>query len=191
MNRIFTAAKAFLFHPLGQFVLFITFLYQVKENYPFTHIPMYSDPEARAPYYHLADGDGKALGVKTHGGITNPKMRKMFRKRLEILCKEKGYDKNDPPQEAIDAIGKEVIAFLRKHAVERGNPLPDTVRLIHVLIEPAPQPDGFKETSTLSTRTSRPPPPGPNYRLPRPPCSPSSANSSTVANRSRPSGGRC
>ena len=139
----------FVVHPLGHFALFILFLYQVKEFYPFTHVPMYSDPEARAPYLYIADGDGKALAVKSHGGITNPKMRKMYRSRLDRYCRDHDLDRHHPPQSAIDTIGAEVIDFLRKHADERGNPLPETVRLMHVLIEPAPAPDGFKETTTL------------------------------------------
>ena len=148
-GRVATAAKRFVLHPFGQFILFITFLYQVKENYPFTHIPMYSDPEARAPYLYLADGDGEALGVKSHGGITNPKMRKMYRKRLDEYCLKHGLNHKDPPQAAIDVIGGDVIDFLRKHADKRGNPLPETVRLMHVVIEPAPAPEGFKETEMI------------------------------------------
>ena len=157
-KRLLRATRVFVAHPAGQFVLFITFLYQVKENYPFTHIPMYSDPEARAPYLFLEAGDGQALGVKSHGGITNPKMRKMYNKRLDEYCKEHGFDKNAPPQEAVDKIAGEVIAFLRKHSVKRKNPLPETVRLMHVLIEPAPAPDGFKETTTLLHQDESPNP---------------------------------
>jgi hypothetical protein len=147
-NRLLHAVKSFVVHPLGHFVLFIFFLYQVKEFYPFTHIPMYSDPESSAPYLYLADGDGKALGVKSHGGITNPKMRKMYRARLDRYCRDNNLDKSHPPQAAIDTIATEVIEFLREHAEERRNPLPETVRLMHVVIEPAPAPDGFKETTT-------------------------------------------
>ena len=141
-------AKACIAHPLGHFWLFIFFLYQVKEFYPFTHIPMYSDPESVAPYYYIADGDGNPLAVKTHGGITNPKMRKMYRTKLGAYCQEHGLDKNNPPPEAIEAVGTEVMEFLRKHAIGRNNPLPETVRLMHVAIEPAPAPEGFKETTT-------------------------------------------
>lgn len=147
-SRLLGRLKAFVVHPLGHFALFIFFLYQVKEFYPFTHIPMYSDPESRAPYYYIADGDGEALGVKSHGGITNPKMRKMYRARLERYCRDNGFDKNEPPQVAIDTIAGEVIDFLRVHADERGRPLPETVRLMHVVIEPAPAPDGFREVTT-------------------------------------------
>ena len=112
--------KSFVVHPLGHFALFIFFLYQVKEFYPFTHIPMYSDPESSAPYYYLADGDGKALGVKSHGGITNPKMRKMYRSRLDHYCRDNDLDRSHPPQEAVDVIAAEVIEFLRTHSVEIG-----------------------------------------------------------------------
>lgn len=149
-RRLLRAVRTFVVHPLGHFTLFIFFLYQVKEFYPFTHVPMYSDPEARAPYLYLSDGEGKALGVKTHGGITNPKMRKMYNSRLDRYCRENDLDKNNPPQAAIDVIGSEVIDFLRKQGRDQGRkPLPETVRLMHVLIEPAPAPDAFKETRAL------------------------------------------
>lgn len=145
-SRLLSRLKTIVVHPLGHFALFIFFLYQVKEFYPFTHIPMYSDPESAAPYLYLADGDGNALGVKSHGGITNPKMRKMYRARLDKYCRANDLDRNHPPQAAVDKIAAEVIDFLRLHADERGNPLPATVRLMHVTIEPAP--DGFREVST-------------------------------------------
>ena len=60
-QRILHVLKRLVVHPLGHFALFIFFLYQVKEFYPFTHIPMYSDPESAAPYLYLADGDGATL----------------------------------------------------------------------------------------------------------------------------------
>jgi hypothetical protein len=148
-QRLLHALKRSIVHPLGHFALFIFFLYQVKEFYPFTHIPMYSDPESTAPYYYLEDGEGNPLAVKSHGGITNPKMRKMYRTKLGNYCEENQLDKNHPPQEAIEKIGTEVMEFLRKHAIGRRNPFPETVRLMHVAIEPAPAPDGFKETTTL------------------------------------------
>ncbi len=146
-KRFAKGLRRFVLHPLGHFLLFIVFLYQVKEFYPFTHVPMYSDPEARAPYLYLADGEGAPLGVKSHSGITNPKMRKMYHSRMRSHCKEHRLDKHHPPQEALNQIGGEVVTFLRKYAIERGRPLPETLRLMHVLIEPAA--DGYTETVTL------------------------------------------
>ncbi len=141
--------RALLLHPFGQFWLFIVFLYQVKEFYPFTHVPMYSDPEPRAPYLYLADAEGGALGVRAHCGVTNPKLRKMFRSRLADHCAGHGLDKSDPPQAAVDAVAAGVFAFLRERAEARRRPLPPGLQIMHVLIEPAPAPDGFTETTTL------------------------------------------
>ena len=140
---------AFLKHPFSHLVIFLAFSYSIKEFYPFTHIPMYSDPEPRAPYYHLADGEDQPIGVKTHSGVTNPKMRKMYRSRLEKFCKEHNLDNNEPTPEAEAAIGEEVIGFLRKRSNLRNRPLAETVRLYHVQVEPAPAPNGFRETRTL------------------------------------------
>ena len=76
-------------------------------------------------------------------------MRKMYRTKLAAYCEENRFDKNDPPPQAVEKIATEVIEFLRKHAEGRNHPLPETVRLMHVVIEPAPAPDGFKETTSL------------------------------------------
>jgi hypothetical protein len=75
-------------------------------------------------------------------------MRKMYRARLDRYCSANDLDKNNPPQAAVDEIAGEVIEFLREHAEQRRNPLPETVRLMHVVIEPAPAPDGFREVAT-------------------------------------------
>ncbi len=148
------AAGAFVRHPLGQLFIFLLFLYQVKEFYPFTHVPMYSDPEARAPYLYLADGDGRALPVRSHCGVTNPKLRKMYRSRLGNRCAEDGLDKKHPPADVVREVADEVFAFLRERAEVRGRPLPEGLQIMHVLIEPAPAPDGFKETTTLLVRSA-------------------------------------
>lgn len=143
----------FLKHPFSHLVIFLIFSYSIKEFYPFTHIPMYSDPEPRAPYLYLADGEDKPIGVKSHSGITNPKMRKMFNSRLEDYCEENSLNKDDPTAQAEEFIGREVVGFLRDRSDLRKRPLPETVRMYHVQIEPTD--DGFKETKRLVVESSQ------------------------------------
>jgi hypothetical protein len=134
-------------HPLFQFLLLVVCAYQIKEFYPFTHIPMYSDPEARAPYMFLTDVEGKAIGVRAHCGVTNPKMRKMYHGRMKQYCKEFGFDAETVSPEIEQKIAREVLAFLREQALKRNRPLPDTVRLMNASVLPAE--DGFTEKFSL------------------------------------------
>ena len=138
---------AILRHPLFHLFAFLAFSYGIKEFYPFTHIPMYSDPEPRAPYLHLADASDAPIGVAAHSGVTNPKMRKMYNSHLREYCESNGLDKDHPTPEAEAAVGRTVIDFLRERSELRNRPLPADVRLYHVQIEPAD--DGFKETRRL------------------------------------------
>jgi hypothetical protein len=138
---------SFLHHPLFYFFVLVVFSYQVKEFYPFTHIPMYSDPEARAPYMFLADSDGHAIGVRAHCGVTNPKMRKMYHGRLKHYCRNCGIDPDSAAPEIERVIALEVIAFLREQAIKRNRPLPENVRLMNAVVIPAE--DGFAETKSL------------------------------------------
>jgi len=134
-------------HPLFHFLVLVAFAYQIKEFYPFTHIPMYSDPEPRAPYMFLTDAGGHALGVRAHCGVTNPRMRKMYHGRLKQHCREHGVDPANVPPAVEQQVALEVIAFLRERALKRDRPLPETVRLMNAVVLPAA--DGFTETSSL------------------------------------------
>ncbi len=134
-------------HPLSLFFLLVILSYQIKEFYPFTHIPMYSDPEARAPYMFLADTDGKPIGVRAQCGVTNPKMRKMYHGRMKQYCREYGFDPDNVPPEVEQKIAREVLAFLRDKALKRNRPLPDTIRLMNAVVVPAE--DGFTENFSL------------------------------------------
>lgn len=151
--RLRRGAGAFLRHPLGQLLVFLLFLYQVKEFYPFTHVPMYSDPEASAPYLFLADAAGEPLPVRAHCGVTNPKLRKMYRNRLDDYCERRGLDRKNPPPTAVRDVADDVFAFLRERAEVRGRPLPAQLQIVHALIEPAPAPEGFRETFSTLVRS--------------------------------------
>ena len=139
--------KAVLRHSLFHFLLLVICAYQIKEFYPFTHIPMYSDPEARAPYMFLTDVEGNPIGVRAQCGVTNPKMRKMYHGRINQYCKENDCDVASVPPETERQIALDVLTFLRKQAVKRNRPLPDTVRLMSGIVLPAD--DGFQETFAL------------------------------------------
>ena len=134
-------------HPLFLFFVLVFLAYQIKEFYPFTHIPMYSDPEPRAPYMFLADADGDPIGVRAQCGVTNPKMRKMYHGRMKQYCREFGFDPDQVSPEVEKKIAREVVTFLREEAIKRNRPLPDTVRLMSAVVVPSE--DGFTENFSL------------------------------------------
>jgi hypothetical protein len=49
----------------------------LRENYPFSHFPMFSSFSSRSYFIHLADRDGTALGTRQFG-LSNSAMKKIF-----------------------------------------------------------------------------------------------------------------
>jgi len=64
----------------------------VRENYPFSHFPMYSGMAPGAHYYYLADEQGEALPVKKLFGLSASRMKKVYYAKLNDIADEQGVD---------------------------------------------------------------------------------------------------
>jgi hypothetical protein len=103
----------------------------LQENYPFSHYPMYGDPDPVSVYYHLADGEGKPLPIEKLTGKSAPKLGKILRGHAERRAKElklRSYNKL-PPNEW-QPICTETLAYLRQQAQVRKQVLPAKLRIM-------------------------------------------------------------
>lgn len=116
----------------------------VKENYPFSNYPMYGDPDPISEYYHLADGEGKPLAVRSLTSVTCPQVGKILRKRGDDRGKELGMKRKQMPPEEWEKICRLTLAELRDKAKVFGNTLPDKLKIMHTTIE-------FKEGRVVET----------------------------------------
>lgn len=109
----------------------------LKENYPFSHFPMYGDPEPVASFYYLADGDGRPLPIATLTGKTPPKLGKMLRayrdERLAVLKKAKPKLQDLPPEEW-PPLCQKTLAYLRQQAGVLKKDLPAKLQIIKTSI---------------------------------------------------------
>jgi hypothetical protein len=116
------------------------------EHYPFSHFPMYGNPNPKpVDYYFLTDAAGNPLPVANLTGDTAPKLKK----RLNTELNEWGFANNTRvksqiPADVRDRITKEILDATVAQSKHRGTPLPDRVQLwrgeIHV------GEDGYHET---------------------------------------------
>lgn len=111
---------------------------KVGEHYPFSHFPMYGNPNPRpVDYYFLTDAKGQPLPVVNLTGDTAPKLKK----RLNTELNAWGFANNtrvksEIPPDVRARITREVLDATVAQSRHRGTPLPAQVQLwrgeIHV-----------------------------------------------------------
>jgi hypothetical protein len=116
------------------------------EHYPFSHFPMYGNPNPKpVDYYFLTDATGQPLPVVDLTGDTAPKLKK----RLNTQLNEWGFANNtriksEIPPDVRARLTKEVLDSFVAQSKHRGTPLPNRVQLWRGEIHTGP--DGYHET---------------------------------------------
>ena len=115
--------KRLMQHAVFPLLVYVALTQVFRENYPFSHYPMYSRPNSESVQIQfLADGDNKPLPVAWHTGVTSSKVAKLHANRMKKHHDEKAA--------AID-----VLHFLREtNAGRRGRELPERIRLVETTI---------------------------------------------------------
>lgn len=117
----------------------------LRENYPFTHYPMYSNPGAERSYYLVADATtGQPLPIAELSGITCPKIGKIWRTKAAELAGKANKNKQKLGTEDKQAIGLAIFSQLRGYAKDEGRVLPARLQLRRVDI-------GYAEGKVVET----------------------------------------
>lgn len=129
------------------------------DAYPFSHFPMYSDPDESENYLYLATpganaGDIEPLAVRKLTGLTAPKIKKMFKTYLEDRAKKLGKKNDQLSEEERAEIGREILAYYLDQGEKRGSEMPDPLLLMEVWIEFDEDNKGLKETRSEIARLS-------------------------------------
>lgn len=109
----------------------------IKENYPFSNYPMYSDPDPFAHVYFLADQAGKPLPLYEMAFVTSPNLGKILRKRQQDRAKALKISVKDLSPEDQSAIGKDLVAYLRSQSayLTKSDKLPKAVKIMRTTIQ--------------------------------------------------------
>jgi hypothetical protein len=111
--------KRFVCHPVFPFLVYLVLTQLIRDNYPFSHYPMYSKPNSESlAFQYLADGDGKPLQVRWYTGMSPAQLAKRFRTDMR---------KNPTEEKAAQAL----LADIRERNLDRPkHALPDHIQLM-------------------------------------------------------------
>jgi hypothetical protein len=107
-----SSVRAWLRHTRCRWLLVMTLLgLGLRENYPFSHFPMFSSFSDRSYFIHLADADGTALRTRQFG-LSNSAMKKIFDRyrRAELNHFADAGNERVPLAEA--AAGESLLRYL-------------------------------------------------------------------------------
>lgn len=145
-KRLGTWWRANWKHPAMVLPAMIVLTQIVKEFYPFSHFPMYSNPNSQpatvvfAVDADLRDEDGSFVPVSMERvfGVRAASIKKRlyseFRKRADQLdLKNRRYMARDLPKEDVERFASELLDYLRRQAEKNGNrdKLPPRLALVH------------------------------------------------------------
>ena len=82
--------RPWLLHPLWLVVVAVAIPQWTREQYPFSHFPMYSSFGGEATYLYLTDADDQTLPTLPYVGLTAAKVNKTWNFELKKKCKERG-----------------------------------------------------------------------------------------------------
>lgn len=131
-------------HPLFLMWAFVVFSLSVKECYPFSHFPMYSNLASGSHYFYLADENDEPVSVKRGFGMAASSMKKMYHSHLtpmaEVRSEEAGKrikaSELGPEDQAL--AGEKLFDYLMPRGEKRRwwrENHPETLRLIRVDIK--------------------------------------------------------
>jgi hypothetical protein len=112
--------RRLVFHPVFPFLVYLALTQVIRDNYPFSHYPMYSKPNSESlSFQYLADGEGNPLPLKWHTGMTPSQLSKIHRDRLR---------KHPTEQEAALDVLQTVREMNEARSAKR--PLPEKIELM-------------------------------------------------------------
>jgi hypothetical protein len=114
--------------PLTALAIFVVVCLIAKENFPFSHFPMYARPGAERGYFVVTDGEGAPIPVGSLTGVTASQVGKAYRKKSKELSKApSAAGQNRAARDR--AVGEDIFAMLRQQASKRGREIPEKLQL--------------------------------------------------------------
>ena len=107
-----SSVRAWLRHTRCRWLLVMTVLgLGLRENYPFSHFPMFSSFSTRSYFIHLADADGTALRTRQFG-LSNSAMKKIFDRYRRAELKHFADAGSERVRLAEAAAGQSLLRYL-------------------------------------------------------------------------------
>ncbi|MEM9480387.1 MAG: hypothetical protein AAGA58_12110 [Verrucomicrobiota bacterium] len=130
--------KALLRFPLWAFFVVGALCLLLKENYPFSHFPMYDQFPDHTFYVYLADGTGEPLAFKSFTGYGVSKFKKKYDPEIGEVRKALDKRKLELTAEERRESGDLILRRVYTNASEEGKAMfreHSPVRMYHVWIK--------------------------------------------------------
>jgi hypothetical protein len=121
--------RLLLHTPLTALAIFVVVCLIAKENFPFSHFPMYARPGSERGYFVVTDAEGNPIPVGTLTGITASQVGKAYRKKSKELSLQAPQVAGQSKADRDRAVGMEIFEMLRKQAPKRGKNIPEKLQL--------------------------------------------------------------
>ncbi|HVJ58508.1 MAG TPA: hypothetical protein VM574_11785 [Terrimicrobiaceae bacterium] len=115
--------------PLTALVIFVLVCLIAKENFPFSHFPMYSRPGAERGYLLVTDGDGQPIPVQNLTGVTASHVGKAYRTKSKEFGRKTNPLSTQSRTDRDRIVGIEIFQMLREQSANRGKDLPEKLQL--------------------------------------------------------------
>lgn len=115
--------------PLTALVVFVLVCLIAKENFPFSHFPMYSRPGAERGYFLVTDGGGQPIPVQNLTGVTASHVGKAYRTKSKEFGRKTHPLSTQSRTDRDRIVGMEVFQMLREQSANRGKDLPEKLQL--------------------------------------------------------------
>ncbi len=86
----------------------------VREQFPFSHFPMYSSFGHRTTYVFLADGEGAPLATREVAPVSTPTLKKIYENEVRRETERLGVRRSRLPLDARAAAGRRTLEYLHR-----------------------------------------------------------------------------
>ena len=122
--------------PVPAFILTTILCLVIRENYPFSHFPMYSRMAGNTFYVYVTDQNDEPIPIHTLTSIRTGKLKKIFRTQLDLVRDKleaegnwRGYQLLTPEQRR--AAGEYTLRHIIERCPPGRKPKLDALRPLH------------------------------------------------------------
>ena len=118
--------------PFRQMTLLVLALFIIKERFPFSNFPMYSNISEEADVAFVTDQNDKPVAMKDVFKTGSATAKKMYRKELSVLTQPKGRDSEHATPDERKLAGKAVLDSMMPRLIKKAVPADATAMRFHL-----------------------------------------------------------
>lgn len=140
--------------PFPAMLVLVLALYLIREQFPFSNFPMYSNISEEADVTFVTDQNDKPLAMKALFKTSSGTSKKMYKKELGSITSQTGRDSEEATAEERARAGKAVLDMLMPRLISKAVPPGTTALRFQVrTFRAGVKPDGGEAPEKLAEST--------------------------------------